>query len=377
MKGPGRTRGKERTAIGGVLVLALGLLAAASLRPDPAGAIPPESEVWSQYRAPHFVIFSNAGEERARKVAEDLEGLRRALGQVTRLEMASPLPTHIFLFDDDTSLHPYKHRYRGEPASLTGAFYTGTHADYITMNGQMAAQARVTIFHEYVHGVLRNNLPGLPLWLDEGLAEFFSTFQAKGGQARIGKPVPWHIGKLRADLLPLTEVLGADVSSPFYNEFEHQGVFYAQSWSLVHYLLIGNPNRRRQATDYLNRTLRGEDPSAAFGRAFGVEPAVLEKELANYVAAGLRHRRVPLADDRRVELEIATLSRADLLYHLGDLLAHQGGRRDDAAFHFQQALDLDPGHGLSLMGLGVLAWGEGEHARGRAYFSRAVEAGGG
>ena len=52
-----------------------------------------------------------------------------------------------------------------------------------------------TIFHEYVHLVIDNVSDGLPLWLNEGLAEYYSTFlvDAAGTGALVGRAIPAHL----------------------------------------------------------------------------------------------------------------------------------------------------------------------------------------
>ena len=47
------------------------------------------------------------------------------------------------------------------------------------------------IYHEYVHQVMRLNFPDLPLWLNEGLAEFFALRQMSGTDTSdLGNPQP-------------------------------------------------------------------------------------------------------------------------------------------------------------------------------------------
>ena len=52
--------------------------------------------------------------------------------------------------------------------------------------------------------------------------------------------------------------------SPVYNEGNRRGVFYAQSWALVHYLSFGNPARAKQFSQYLSSVRSGSEPQAAF-----------------------------------------------------------------------------------------------------------------
>lgn len=358
------------------LLAVLLLLVGPGLVPAPAEALPREDETWRRLETPHFEIVSNASEEQIRRTAADLEGLRRAVARVTALEPVSPVPTRLYLFDDDIALHPYKHRYRGEPAEMSGAFYSRPWGDHLSMNGARRGLAKITVFHEYLHSVLRNNLPGLPLWLEEGMAELFSTFTVIDGEGRLGRPVPWHRATLGSgERLDLTELLVTEIDSERYNRFEHQGELYARSWELAHYLLL-DAGRRRQLLDYLGRVMRDEEPRAAFERAFGVTPLDMEARLLAYRRGGYPERRLP-AEDRPsdfAQTRLATLSRAETLVALGDLLVAQGEREADATFHFRAALEADPACGAALAGLGLLAELDHDYPRARAFYHKALAA---
>ena len=77
-----------------------------------------------------------------------------------------------------------------------------------------------------------------------------------------------------------------DEHSPEYNETSRRGGFYAESWALVHYLISGNPERRQQAAEYLRLAQAGTPPDQIFAKAFGADPAALERELRAYVQSG-------------------------------------------------------------------------------------------
>ena len=53
-------------------------------------------------------------------------------------------------------------------------------------------ETRQTIFHEGVHWVVSVYPRYLPLCLNEGLAEVFSTFEIEKGKPRWGKPICRH-----------------------------------------------------------------------------------------------------------------------------------------------------------------------------------------
>ena len=78
------------------------------------------------------------------------------------------------------------------------------------------------------------------MWLNEGLAEYYSTYAlaANGKRADIGRPIPRHVALLRERFLPITQLIGVERSSELYNEGDRQSIFYAEAWALTHYLMV-------------------------------------------------------------------------------------------------------------------------------------------
>ena len=85
------------------------------------------------------------------------------------------------------------------------------------------------IFHEYTHLLLRRNDEIWPLWLKEGMAEMYSTFEVSDGyHVRIGQPIDHHLQLLAHEpLMPLHQNLVFNVAnnSPQYNERSQSGNF--------------------------------------------------------------------------------------------------------------------------------------------------------
>src|SRR5439155_1581069 len=84
----------------------------------------------------------------------------------------------------------------------------------------------------------RGAFGALPSWVNEGLAEFFSNFLPHERGATIGRPIQWHVARLRQGMIPLDELLGLSGESPEYSGGERTGLIYAQSWALVHALVF-------------------------------------------------------------------------------------------------------------------------------------------
>ena len=66
-----------------------------------------------------------------------------------------------------------------------------------------------------------------------------------------------HIFQLRERFIPLRELMAVRHDSPLYNEGDRRSIFYAESWALLHYFMVGKPERMPQLVKYLERYSAG------------------------------------------------------------------------------------------------------------------------
>lgn len=346
--------------------------------PSAVTALPRSTEGWHRLEATGFTVFSNAREAETLRIAQDLAHLRKTLEAIAPdAEFNSPLPSYIYLFRNDATFTPYKFLVDGRPASVAGYFTPHPLGNYIALNVRGAKNASEVMYHEFVHYFINNNLPSVPLWFNEGLAEYYSGFEVRDADARIGLPINHHVSWLRQnDLIPIDQLFAVDNESPEYNERSRRGGFYAESWAMVHYLMVGNPERRPQLFEYLQRVASGEARDDAFVAAFDVTWAALERELARYVRGSVFSFEVVenlLLDDQALGV-IEPMSEAETLFRLGDLLIHQDSNRvDEAEDHFRAALARDSRHGPSFGGLGYLKELNGSFDEAAVFYERALE----
>lgn len=350
-------------------------LAALFLAPA-ANSLPRQNEDWIELKTPSFTLYTNAGRTNTERIATNLERFRAALMLLTPdLSLSSPYPTSIFVFKNASSFEPYQRLYNGKPLKAGGYFLSRSYGNYVAINGDPKGDVMGNIYHEYLHYVIRNNYASLPLWLNEGLAEYYSTFEVSGDEAKIGLPLPEHIVWLRKNpLIPLATLFAIDEQSPEYNEESPRGAFYAQSWALVHYLLAGSPARRQQAVEYLRLLQNGGPREEAFQKTFG-DPAALERELRSYIQSyAFNFSRTPVDSGQNLAVEARPMAWPDVLYRLGNLLVNVGAEHDAAAAeHFRVALAAKPDHGEALAGLGEIEERAGRRREAQAFYDRAVK----
>ena len=367
MRPHGQVRGARRLVTAVVLVaLALG----------PCMALPRESGRWIRLETAHFVLYGNAGKSRVAEIGRNLERLREVLTKTTKgMAVHSPLPTYIFVFKNEPAFAPYKLDDEGRPTRVAGFFVGASDANFVAVDASAAASSFEVIYHEYLHYFMNNNLPNLPQWLSEGFAEFYSTFRARGGRAEIGRHIDRHLVTLQVrPMIPLRELFAVTVESDDYHG-ERAGTFYAESWALTHYLMVGSESRQDGINQYVNLLNRGADSVEAFREAFGFGLAEAEAELRSYVK---RDRHAFLVYDLDTSFEkqpgrVTVLERVEVVYRLGELLSHSAPVRFDAAeAHYREALRLDDAHGPSYVGLGRLMEIRGRHDEAAAFYEKAI-----
>jgi tetratricopeptide (TPR) repeat protein len=358
------------------MILVACLVTAGVAAPAGGADLPGPKQRWTELRTPNFTFFSHASERATRRIAVDLEELRAVLARFTTLKLNSPVPTYIYVFRNARDFNPYKMLYEGKPASVSGYFARRHHANYIAINGDSRIDASAIVYHEYVHYFVANNLPALPLWFEEGLSELYSSFQVSDRRIQLGLAEIGRVFRLHTStLIPLEQLFAVDHGSPLYNESDRKGLFYAQSWALAHYLMIGSDERRPEVQRFVTMLAGGVPQHEAVGRAFNTDLAGLEKELRRYVDRGI-YKYLEADVSIEVDLPITTerMTHADVLYRLGDLLVHLDQPRSEAPEHLHAAVQADPEHGPALAALGLLAEQHARWEEAYSYYRRALAA---
>ena len=362
------------------LLLVVAIAATSSLT-TVAGYSPQTRDNWRSVRTNNLFVIGNADPEKLRQVAAWLEFFHSAFGRlVSRNVLDASVPTTVVLFRDEASFTPFKPLYQGRPANVAGFFQPGEEMNYIAISLDPGERDPFsTAFHEYVHLHLKDNVPGTPLWLNEGLAEFYGTMQFAGGEATLGAPLNHYIRLLRdQEMLPLSTLFSIGTTSPHYNEQEKSGIFYGQSWALVHYLMLGGGNNRQeQFKRFLSQVSRGDAPARALEESFGVTIAALENELKAYVRRGeFSALRIATADPEAyaayTAMQRTSLTEAEANYYLGDLLFHIN-READAERYFKQAIALDPKILQAHAALGLIYVYQRKYADAKKHLQRATE----
>lgn len=359
--------------------LALTLCAFVALAASAAVPLPSDKDQWMTLTAGEFHIYSNASERVTKDLASNLLRMREAIGKVTRLNVHAPVPTYVFVFRNERSFAPYRDAlFQKKNASVSGVFSSSRNANFIVFDAGAEQGAERVVYHELTHYFVRNTTADLPLWVDEGLAEYYSSFGVTGDKISIGRPIVEHVQWLRQYTpLPLAQHFAVTQKSPEYSEGTRQGSFYAQSWALIHYFLTGDDARRKQLAQFLANLRAGQSNDDAYRNAFGSDYKTLEQELRAY----LGKRTMTYVTYKLEELPLPELpamrnvTRDELLYALGMLYAWNPGTQSDADTLLQEAIRANPQHAEAHAVLGYLHESQKDAGGARALYEKAVALG--
>lgn len=271
-----------------LILVVTGLLSAADAR----------AATWVEARSPHFTVYSDAGEKQARRAAWQFEQIRESLVRLwpwATSELGAPVI--VYAARDEHSMRAlvpsyYEGRNAVRPTSV---FYSVDYGHYITLRldagtrGEPNVNPFINSYWSYVALVLRTNIPQeLPPWMFRGMAEVFSNTIVGDDAILVGPVIPWHLQTLRSHARPaLSELLGADRSSPYLTNGDRLEVFDASAWALVHFLMFGNEGKHIPVFNHFADAVRlGGRPNELVMTEYGGETA-LRNGLARYIDQSL------------------------------------------------------------------------------------------
>jgi tetratricopeptide (TPR) repeat protein len=315
---------------------------------------------WYEIRTAHFNIYSCGSTQEVSRISARLEQFREAYSALAGTNAVASPPIVVMAFPDHKSMEPFLPLYQGKPVNLAAFFHRGSDENLIVLAlSGTGSDSLEVIFHEYTHLLLRRNDRIWPLWLKEGMAEIYSTFEASGRGAHIGRPIDHHLHLLgQKPFMSLSDLFAVAHDSSQYNEREHQGIFYAESWLLTHYLMLGdNPAHKAHFSQLTTLLRQGQTPAQAFTNAFRTTLPAMEAQLRRYLERG-KFESLALAVNADLSAPRAMTRRSiapvETCFYLGNELLRID-RLEPAQKYFEQAQKFAPTSPLPFEGLGLLA----------------------
>lgn len=191
-----------------------------------------------------FILYSNRNLEIAPQIQQEWQQLTADVEDLLQVKCNSGV-YHFVVFDQEETFREYfRHYFPKIPIRRAlfikhrgpGIIFTYAHNDLL-----------LDLRHEGTHALLTESCGTLPLWLDEGLAEYFETEREQrfGGSAHL-KETRW---RARLGQIPDLQRLESTASMQEMNADN-----YRESWAWVHFLLHRSQDSRNFLIHYLSRS---------------------------------------------------------------------------------------------------------------------------
>ncbi len=223
----------------------------------------------------NLVIQSDIKLSRNHELLKDLDRLHDEILATLDLPVQKQ-PVVIYLFGDEKRYADYlRVRYPRLPPRR--AYFVGTSKE-LAVYTFWGERIQEDLRHEFTHGVLHATLKDVPLWLDEGLAEYFEVASQPVGMNReyAMNLAAGIAGGWKPDLDRLESLETVD---------QMHKADYQESWAWVHFMLQHSEESREVLTGYLRELRTTSQPGLLSLRLRSAVPVVEQRFLSH--AAGL------------------------------------------------------------------------------------------
>jgi tetratricopeptide (TPR) repeat protein len=328
-------------------------------------------DAWLRIRSANFEIYTTAGERSGRGLARHFEQARSFFVQAFGSGFPDAKPVKIIAFRNEKEFEPYR------PNEFATAFFQpGEMYDFIVMSSGSAEHYQVAT-HEFTHLMVHQGGAHYPVWLNEGVADLFSNLQPLGNKIKVGQDIPGRLHTLRTEKwIPLGTLLAVDRNSSYYNERSKAGMFYAESWELVHMLFL-HPDYS-PALKTMSAALKDGDAASAFQRAYHKTIPEIEADLQGYlhgdkIKVFLFNIQLPKTVESP-DIEKASNLLARLA--LAELLTDTRGHVDQARTAYESLAKDYPSTWEVEQGWGQWCWRQRRFEEAAGHYARAVSLGG-
>ncbi|HEX8836865.1 MAG TPA: DUF1570 domain-containing protein [Candidatus Acidoferrum sp.] len=336
---------------------------------------------WVEVRSPHFTVSSNAGEKEARRIAnqfEEIRGVFQTAFHSLRVDFGKPLVVIAVKNEDSLKIllpDYYVTKDRMRPA---GMYLRGFDRNYALLRTDVSGSGESpyhSLYHEYTHGIMALNFPVMPVWLNEGLAEFYGNTTVDSSEIGIGRISKMQLNVLhQSSFIPIQTLMNVDSRSPLYNERDRVGMFYAESWALVHYLMLDPDARKSQImTNFLKVLADTNDSEEAARQAFG-DLKKFGDRLQGYTRQTAFYYERMKPQTRFSDKDYATrpLSPPEVLALEADFLEHSGHGKD-AKTMLKEVIEQEPALAPAYSSLGMYDFQQHDNDAAQKEFEQALQ----
>lgn len=219
-----------------LLLIGCALPGCATIRPNTG--LPSRQQVHRD----QLIVHSDFRVPRRHRLLDELCERRNDIREILGIAVSDE-PIHVFLFEDQERFESYlESEHPNFPNRRAFFVKTDTELKVYAFWGEKVAE---DLRHEVTHGYLHSVLPDLPVWLDEGIAEYFETPRGESGFNRDHVYLlanRFRRGEWQPDLAALERI------TP---QHEMNQIQYAEAWLWTHFLIHHHETTRQLLESHL------------------------------------------------------------------------------------------------------------------------------
>jgi len=335
---------------------------------------------WIEVRSQHFRVLTDGSEKDARHVAKEFEQMHNVFEfKIRRFKLDTGAPLLVFAPKDWESASSLNHIFGvGSPSAVLGVYQEGWEKQFAVFRSDKSESSFTNgvensfnvIYHEYVHSILHMNTRWLPMWMDEGFADFFGSTHFQGDEVVLGFPTT-RMRTLKSNpLIPIDVMMRMPKGAKNVNMF----MFYAQAWGMIHYMEFGkNMEGGRKLDEFYGLLDQGMDQEKAFTEIFGDLKKFydgLNQYLQSPTLSSAVLKDLPRVDEK--QFTVRTLPAAEGEAEVAGYHVWMHNLKDARPIA-EQAVKDDPKLALAQENMGFVDFGDGKDADATKEFSTAFD----
>jgi hypothetical protein len=280
---PNATAALRRTARAATLLFAVTLALTGCQAVERPITLPVKYEV--KCEGDQLLVLSNFKLQKNHELIRELSTLREQEAKILDLPLQRD-PVVVYLFSTEGEYRKYMAAtYPKLPPR--SAYFVGTTTELAVFT-HWGQSVREDLRHEYTHGLLHSAMKRVPLWLDEGLAEYFE----------VSGPKPGGINNEYATKLSVLISQGWRPNLKRLENFDDNAQMrrsdYQEAWAWVHFMLNSSPEAKHVLLSYLADLRKNPDPKA-ISKRLALECPDFQERSMSYMARLATERQVAKA----------------------------------------------------------------------------------
>ncbi|MEO0474733.1 MAG: DUF1570 domain-containing protein [Planctomycetota bacterium] len=235
------------------------------------------------YRSKHYRIFTNLSQRETVPFGRHMDTLFEQYDKRFRSLGDQPIERMpLYLFETEQQYNRFLQEHDIDATHSGGMFFVTHKLEGLAtwVDARSRRKTFEVLQHEGFHQFAWHAIgPSLPIWLNEGLAQYFEqAVLDDNGAMSLGLTSRARIERVKAairqgDTLPISTLMRISTeqwSRVLRSHPERANLLYAQSWSLAYFLIHGDDGRHQpKLIDYLQRLSNGDRANDALLMSFG------------------------------------------------------------------------------------------------------------